>query len=388
MPSRRTKGEGGISQRHDHPTCPPRIDGERADHRCRGRWQATLDVIIDGRRKRKTIYARTKGEVQVKLAKANRDKEAGALVLKTMTVEAWMTQWLDRKARPPKPLKPQTMRGYRSKVARYIVPMIGRRKLTDLRAEHIEAMYHQMRADGLAESTVRQTHAILQGALKDATRADKLSYNPMLKVNPPGTEKASREQFTTDQARTVLRVAGDDARWWLALFYGMRQGEVLGLDWQNVDLDRGVLLIEQTLQIGEDGRLFLGAPKSASSTRPVPLVGQIETRLRLLWEAEGQPVSGLVFGVDGKPMQPKRDWQAWRALIAAASTDEAPLPVIALHAARNSAASLMEASGIPDRLVMQIMGQSQVQTTHRYQSADIERMRDALESVGRLLELD
>lgn len=397
MTERRTKGDGGITQRHDAPSCPPRDPdtGERPEHRCRGRWQATLDVIIDGRRKRKTLYAPTKQEATRKLKKALRDRDQGALVMRTMTVEAWMTRWLERKSKPPKPLKPQTMRSYRSKSARYIVPMIGRRQLTDLRAEHIETMYDQMRADGLAEATIRQTHAILAGALKDAVRADKLSYNPIDKTIPPGTEKAVREQFTVDQARRVLRAAGDDARWWLALFYGMRQGEVLGLDWRDIDLDAEVLVIAQTLQTDEDGHLFLGTPKTEASKRILPLLPQISNRLRLLWESEGEPTAGLVFHRDHKPIQPKRDWQAWRDLIARAShnpCDSAsitePLPVIALHAARNTAASVMEASGISDREVMQILGQSQVQTTHRYQRSDVDRTRASLERAGQVLELD
>lgn len=383
----RTQGNGGLTQRHDHPTCPPRVDGERPAHRCRGRWQATLDVFVDGRRKRKTLYAPTKAEAKVKLARALRDRDAGALVMRTMTVEVWMATWLDRKARPPKPLKPQTMRSYRSKVGLYIVPMLGRRKLTDLRAAHIEAMYDQMRAEGKAEATVRQTHAILLGAMKDAVRADRLSYNPMDKVDPPGTEKAVRAQLTVEQARQVLATT-NDARWWLALHCGMRQGEVLGLDWADVDFDRHVIHIRQTLQTDESDRLFLGTPKTDASQRPVPMVPLVEARMRLAWETAGRPSAGLVFHVNGKPRQPKRDWIAWRALVAAASTDESPLPEVALHSARNSAASLMEAANIPDRLVMQILGQSQVQTTHRYQNADVERMRVALEGAGRLLELD
>ena len=385
----RTKGDGGLTQRHDHPSCPPPVDGKRPEHRCRGRWQATLDVMVDGRRKRKTLYARTKAEANVKLARALRERDTGALVLRTMTVEAWLTMWLEKKARPPKPLKPQTMRGYRSQVRNYLIPNLGRHRLTDLRATHIEAMYDRMRDEGRAEATIRQAHAILSGALKDAMRADHLSYNPIDKTTPPGTEKAEREQFTVDQARRVLKVAGEDARWWLALFYGMRQGEVLGLDWSDIDLDAGELSIVQTVQTAEDGTLFLGSPKSAKSKRILPLLPQIEVRLRLTWEASGRPTSGLVFpGRDGKPRQPKRDWLAWRDLIAAASTEADPLPVIALHAARNSAASVMEAAGIPDRLVMQILGQSQVTTTHGYQRADLDRMRAALASVGDVLELD
>ena len=383
----RQRATGGITQRHDHATCPPAADGARPDHRCRGRWQATLDVMVDGRRKRKTLYARTKAEAQVKLAKALRERDAGALVLKTMSVEAWLTTWLDKKAKPPKPLKPQTMRSYRSKARCYLIPQLGRHRLTDLRAAHIEAMYDQMRGEGLAESTLRQTHAILSGALKDAVRADHLSYNPIDKTIPPGTEKAQREQFTVDQARRVLATAGEDARWWLALFYGMRQGEVLGLDWQWIDFGARELAIMQTLQTDEDGTLFLGEPKSKRSKRILPMLPQVEVRLRLAWEAAGCPTTGLVFpGATGNPRQPKRDWQDWRDLVDRSTVVPfAPLPLIALHAARNSAASVMEAAGIPDRLVMQILGQSQVTTTHGYQHADVERMRQALETAASLL---
>jgi integrase len=383
---RRTKGDGGITQRHDHPTCPPPIDGERPDHRCRGRWQATLDVMVDGRRRRKTLYARTKAEAQTKLNKALRERDAGALVLKSMTVEAWLGRWLDRKAKPPNALKPQTMRSYRSKVDRYLIPHLGRHQLTALRAAHIEAMYDHMRSDGLAEATLRQTHAILSGALSDAIRADHLSYNPIDKTRPPGTEKKKRPQFTIDQANQVLDAAGDNPRWWLALFYGMRQGEVLGLDWSTIDFNERVMWVRETLQTDEDGHLFLGTPKTAGSVRPVPMVGQVEVRLRLLWENEGRPSAGLVFHTNGKPVQPKRDWQDWRDLIDQATAPPmAPLPYVALHAARQSAASLMEAAGIPDRLVMQILGQTQVQTTHGYQHADLDRMRQALEAAAALL---
>jgi integrase len=80
-------------------------------------------------------------------------------------------------------------------------------------------------------------------------------------------------------------------------------------------------------------------------------------------------------------MDANADWLAWRAFI-----DAAGLPRIALHAARNTAASLMEAWGIPDRVVAQILGQSQVRTTHRYQAAELERIRDYLMVAARELE--
>lgn len=387
MTKRRTKGSGGLTQRHDHPTCPPKNpDGSRPDHRCRGRWQGTLDVPVNGRPRRKTIYGRTMAETRKKLDAAIRERDAGMLVMTTSTVEQWMARWLKRRATR---LKPQTMRGYESKVNHYIIPHLGRHRLTSLRVEHIENMYDAMRAAGLAEATIRQTHAILKKALADAVRASKISVNPVENVEAPGTHTERRDQFTPDQAKQVLKAANDDPRWWLALFYGMRQGEVLGLDWRHVDFDTHTLHIEETLQTGRDGRLFLGTPKTELSQRVLPLVPRMEARLRAQWEGEGRPATGLVFHHNGRPIQPKRDWRAWRDLIDDATVPPfKPLPYIALHAARNSAASLLEAAGVPDRLIMQILGHSQVQITHGYQTAELSRMTAAFLEAGKMLELE
>jgi integrase len=388
--SRRTKGEGGLYQRHDHPTCPS-LDGngERPDHHCRGRWVGTVEVIVDGRRRRKSVYGATKAKAREKLNAELRNKESGSLILKTVTVESFMTDWLERRRKPPKPLKPQTWRGYKSKVNTYIVPALGRHKLTALKPEHIEHMYDAMRAQGLAEATLRQTHAILKKALSDAIRRDKLARSPMDRVDPPGTETNDREQFTPAQAASVLVAAGDNPRWWLALFYGWRQGECLGLGWEDVDLARGTIAVDETLQTDYDGGLIFGDPKSKASKHRLPMVPLLSARMRLHWENEGRPTTGLVFHRGGKPIDPKADWKAWRALIDRAAVPPlAPLPYIALHAARNTAASMMEAAGVPDRLVMQILGQSQVRTTHRYQTADEERIRAALAEVGVVNELE
>lgn len=388
MPKRRTKGDGGLIQRHDHSTCPALVDGVRPKHACQGRWVGTLDADDPGtgKKRRKYIYGRTQKEAARKLKQAVAERDSGTLVLTTTTVASWMGEWLTRQERT---LKPQTMRSYREKSRNYIEPTLGRHRLTALRSRHIEAMYATMRDAGRAEATVRQVHAILRAALKDAVRKDQLAVSPMEKVDPPGTQKNKREQFNANQARIVLRTAGDDARWWLALFYGMRQGEVLGLGWQWIDFTRHAMKIEQTLQTGTDGRLFLGPPKTTRSQRWLPLIPQIEVRLRLLWEREGRPEAGLVFHQESDPIQPKKDWQAWRELIDRATVPPfAPLPYIALHAARNSAASLLEAAGVPDRLVMQILGQTQVQTTHGYQTADLERMGQAFEAVGSMLAIE
>lgn len=359
-----------------------------------------METTEAGRRKRKYVYGRTRKEAQQKLEKAKREKSDGTLVVTTTTVQKWLAEWLARKAEPPKPLKPQTLRSYESKVRSYLVPHLGRHRLTALSPQHIDAMYAAMRTDGLAESTLRQTHAILKKALSDAVKKGLLAVSPMERADAPGTEKARREALTTAQARMVL-ASTRDPRWWLALHYGMRQGECLGLRWCDVDLEAGVLRVQQTQQVDTSGRIIFGAPKSARSARLLPLRESVVEMLAGHAAASGvrEPDArcdgitgicehGLVFSRDGRPVQPKADWSAWRQLLAdAVMPPWAPLPEVALHSARNSAASMMEAAGIADRVVMQFLGQSQVQTTHGYQNADFDRLRDAVDGTGRLLEL-
>ena len=392
MAKRRTKGDGGLIQRHDHATCPPlvvvgydedeRPIKERDPHNCRGRWVGTLDAELpNGRKTRKYVYGRTQAEAKKKLDAARRDKADGLLVAKSPTVEKWMADYLEKRKKPPKPLKPNTWNGYESKTRTYIVPALGKRRLDQLKPRHIEALYDDMRGTGLQESTVRQTHSILAKALKEAVRKGLLSRSPMDRVDPPGTETNEREQFTIDQAARALKAAGDSARWWLALFYGMRQGEVLGMQWEYVYWGTQSFSIEKTRQNDYGfGTPILGTPKSKASRRELPMLPQIEVRLRLLWEEMGRPTSGYVFpNARGNLMDQKRDWANWRAFLDSATVvPHAPLPYIALHAARNTAASLMEASGIPDRVVMQILGQSTLKVTHRYQRAELERLREYL----------
>lgn len=404
MPKRRTKGDGGLTQRHGA-DCPPAINGQRADHNCTGRWQGTIDVIEAGVRKRKYVYGRTQKEARLKLDQAKREKSDGTLVVASETVGKWLDTWLERQkpdpARPGKGLKPQSYTSYESRVRLYLKPHLGRHRLTALHPDHIDALYDAMREQGLSESSVRGAHLVLHKALKDATKRGTLATNPADRVEAPKKSTGTRTPLTVPEVQAVLQAAGDNPRWWLALFYGMRAGEVKGLRWCDVDWNRRTIRVQQTV-IVDNNKLTYGTPKTVKSARIIPMLPKIEARMRLHWIHEGSPAvgvpcggitgaceHGLVFhNGQGGPIIAKTDWRHWqRLLINATIPPLAPIEARPLHAARNSAASVMEAAGIPDRLVMQIMGHSQVGTTHGYQSADVERMREALVGVDQVLEL-
>lgn len=416
MSSRRGSGEGSIYQRHDHPDCPPlvevtRDDGkivkERPPHRCRGRWVTSIDLgWSNGARRRKTLYGKTKAEVQDKLKKA---MASGAGHRANYTVETWVWYWYKEIAYDT--LKKSTRRSHRSKIKTYIVPLLGRHRLDALEPRHVRDMYKRMRmtcprpdkdgkcrhnpSHGLAEATLRQTHAVLRRALTIAVReVDGINRNVAELVNPPSTQVKKRTPLTVAQAKAVLSAAADDpqvARWYAALYMGMRQGECLGLRWEWVNLDDAVLFVEHTLEVDDvDGTLDDGTPKSETSRRPIPIPTMVLSRLKVQWAqyVERERTAGrepdrhaLVWGQEsGDPWHPKSDWNRWTALL-----QKAEVPHTALHAARDTTAKLLEQAGVPDRLAAEILGHADVKVTHGYQlGAELEEKRKALERLSDL----
>lgn len=398
---RRQHGDGSIYQRHDHQSCPEPVGGERPEHRCRGRWAATVDLgWAGGKRHRKTLYGKTRKEVVQKLARAKQDHLLGSLVTGTVTVEQWITYWLDNIALAR--CKPTTMASYRSKVKVQIIPGLGRHRLDKLEPQHLRALYKRMRepcpdghgtrqcphkpSHGHQEATVRQTHAILRRALTDALREGKVARNVATLLDAPGTQVNHRVPLTVDQARTVLATAdaaGDRlaSRWYAALYLGLRQAEALGLTWDNVDLDNGLLHVLHTTH---------GDPKSRASRRVIPVPPFILATLRARWvdylterQSPDYRDHGLVWSQrSGKPIGAKADWQAWADLLAAAD-----VPHVALHAARNTAGSLLDAAGVSPRLITEILGHAQVQLAQNvYIRGDLEGRRAAMLALEALVQ--
>jgi len=384
--SRRGRGEGAVFQRHDHKNCPPLIDGEREDHRCRGRWVATIDYgWKGGRRDRRPIYGATKTEVQGKLKQALREAPRDR-PSDMPTVGEWLDEWLaDYK---PK-LRPQTRVSHSSKIEQYMKPLVGATRLdrlTTLQVEQIEARMtmdcpepsplgkcpHKPHHD-LSVSTARQAFVILADALGDAVKAEKISRNPADNADPPATYQKQRAHLTTPLADLVLQVAerkGEAARWLCALEQGLRQGEALGLVWGLVDLDAGSVSVARTIE--QTGAV--GQPKSEASRRTIPLTTRTWAALRARHadlEAGGTPPAPTdrVFTTS-----PDADRTAWARLLV-----ESGVPHVALHSARQSAARRLDEDEVPVRAAAQFLGHSNVDQTYKYQrGAGLEELRRAI----------
>lgn len=342
-----------------------------------GMWVGMLDLgWRDGKRRRKAVYGKTQRAAIAALnqAKAELAKQ-GDLVTATPTVEAWLNQWLDEVA--PQRVRETTLAGYRSKVDHWIIPAIGNVKLDKVTPEHLERLYATMRAAGKSDATILQTHRILSRALKVAHRYGKASRNPATLVDAPKTPKNRGEGIPPDNVAAIMEAAAGDpleSRWLAAVVLGMRQGEALGLGWEDVDLDDGTITVRRGLARVTGKGLMMQDPKSRESARTFPVPDFVLDSLRQHREDSPDHPMGLVWcQSNGQPIDPKRDWTAWKALLRKAEVAD-----VRLHDARHSAATTLVMLGVPLPVAMAILGHSNITMTARYSHADIEAMRQAM----------
>ncbi|HET6916647.1 MAG TPA: tyrosine-type recombinase/integrase [Acidimicrobiales bacterium] len=403
---KRTDGEGSIYQRHS-PGCT------RRDGKCDCKWVGALVLEYrNGKPVRKRVTAATKSGAATKLRDVRAKHEAQTLpVGKTPTVEQWMNHWLNNIA--ARKVGELTLNNsYRQKTRDYIIPLLGQHRLDRLTPDHIEAAWDTLADVGnplkddptpLAANTVHQTHAILRRALKVAVQRKKLRTNPAGtdSMDAPAADEGEIASMTLDEVRKVLTASEgrrNAARWSVALALGLRQGEALGLPWWDptqpeqggLDLDDGVIRVRRALKRVKGKGLVYGPVKSKASKRDLQVPEQLLALLRAHRKAQNSERleagtawedHGLVFcQQNGRPIDPSRDYQAWKRLLKAAGVKH-----YRLHAARHSAATLLMLQDVQPRVVQGILGHSQISVTMRYQHAVDELKKDAAARMGAAL---
>ncbi len=369
----------------------------------RGKWIGALIVDRrDGRPVRRKVSAATRSAAATKLRDLAQQVAADELPAdgKAMTVEQWMNYWYKRVL--PRHAKPYTLAGYSAKVNHYIIPLLGHHRLDRLTPEHIEDAWDRLRDEGnptkaeptpLSANTIHQTHRILSAALSEAVRRKKLRANPAGRDAMKAPARVEREldvmsEVEVDRILDACRGQWNAARWNVALALGLRQGEALGLRWEDVDLDAGIIRIRQTLMRVTGRGIVFGTPKSSKSRRDIPLPPSLLDNLKAHRKAQNErrlaagsfwTDSGLVFTLeDGRPIDPSVDAGRWRKLL-----QQAGVRHYRLHDARHSAGTLMVAEGVDIRVAMAILGHSQISVTMRYQHAADKMLVDAVQKLDR-----
>ncbi len=364
--SRRVKGNG---------------DGSVFERKDRPGW-VYASVAFEG--KRKTSRHKTKAAANAWIRQELEKRDSGQLVMgKSPTLAAFLNRWLAESVKPR--VRPMTHRGYEQLVRLHLIPQLGRVTLDKLTPDLIEAFQNHELAAGLAPNTVRYSRAVLRSACRQAVRWGYLTRNPVELTDPPKVERFELQPLGQLEARALLTaVAGDrlEALYTVALTMGLRQGEALGLRWQDIDFDAGQLRVRHQLQRVER-RLTLVPTKTDRSRRTLALPAATVVSLRAHRQRQARELGALpgptsfVFTTGkGTPLEARNVVRYFKAMLRKAS-----LPAtVRFHDLRHSAATLMLAQGIHPRVVMEVLGHSQISLTmNTYSHVLPETMKDAAE---------
>jgi integrase len=348
MTRRRGHGEGSIYRRSSD-----------------GRWVGVVDLgWVDGKRHRKNIYGRTRGDVATKLRAVQHDMDRGLRVAnETRTTAEYLNWWCETIL--PGSVKDSTADSYRWVVAHYVIPHVGREALAKLQPQDVVGMLRALERDGLSPRTRRYTRAVLRRALAQAERWGMIARNPAALVDTPRLNGTKLDDaLTVEEAHALLEAARGDrleALVTVALAVGLRKGEALALRWRDVDLDGGTLTVTGTLKRRVGLGLVVDSPKTDNGRRTVPLPQVCIDALRehRRRQAADRLAAGAPWHDDdfvfttpiGTPLDPRNTTRLYHEI-----TERAGLGHGRFHALRHSAATIMLSLGVPLEVISKTLG--------------------------------
>jgi integrase len=363
---RRGNGEGTITRRKD------------------GRWEGRYYVPTIYGTKRKVIYGKTRAEVSDKLTKALSDRTDGIVYDdENMSVGEYLDVWL--KGSVYGSVRRSTYNRDTNLVSNHIKPILGGVKLKKLNSAHVQSYYRDRLDAGLSGSTVHKMHDILRRGLAQAVTWHLVARNVADVVKPPRPAPREMIALSADETRRLLEAARGDrleALYTLAVHTGMRQGEMLALRWQDVDVENAVVSVRRTLT-RRGGKIAFGEPKTKKSRRSIRLTAQAVEALRSHLERQLREIEilgdrykdqGLVFTTDtGAPINPSNLRQRSYAPL----LKRAGLPHMRFHDLRHTCATLLLSRGVHPKFVQELLGHATIAITLDTYSHVMPSMGDA-----------
>lgn len=341
------------------------------------RWQAQVYIGLgaDGRRKYRSKTFDRQHDAQSWLRKQLDIIEGGGQVdTSKLTVAQYARIWLDRYA--ANAVAARTLDEYRKILEGHVFPRLGHIKLAKLRADQIQGYYEELlksgrkRVDrkdgtkaprGLSLRTVHHHHACLHKALRDAVRAGYLPASPMDGVIPPKPPRREARCFTPAELQKILAVARRTTYYLpiaIAAYTGMRRGEILGLQWGDVDMERGVIHVQRSLERTKGQGLRLKDTKTDKSRRAIPVPPQLVAALEAEYYVGLPDDAPVIVGEEGRAVTPDAFTYMFRYV-----REQAGIAHGSLKALRHTHATILLRQNIQPKVVQERLGHSTITTT-------------------------
>ncbi len=331
----------------------------------RKEWVA--QVSLNGRRL--TKYAKTQRECR-DWVKDTLTKIGNGLTFSgtQVTLEKYVSTWLDGKALSQ---RPQTVVQYRQLCSQHLLPTLGKMRLQEIQPAHLKRLYLMKLEAGLGARSVQLIHTVIHCVLKQAVKEGILGRNPVDAVQRPKVEQKEFHILNEAQAQRLV-IASQNTRYgmlfYLALMTGMREGELLGLKWSDLDWAKGVLNVQRQLRKSGGHGYVMMPPKTKAGRRQIKLgQGTLDRlaghrkQLELQREAMGArwTETDLIFpNMVGKPMTSKNMINEFKRIL-----KENGLPDIRFHDLRHTSITFLLDSGTPVNTVQRRAGHSKASIT-------------------------
>ena len=323
--------------------------------------------------------------------------KSGTVADSSMKLSTLAELWMEQHCK--KQLAPKSI-AENEKLLKRVVAALGHIRMDKIKPVHIQQFYDNLAENGvnektggqLSNSTIMHYHRLLSSMFNRAVLWGIIPASP-LKVQPPKIEQKEAAHLDEDQAAALLEALEEEPIQYktmvhLLLFTGLRKGELMGLEWQDIDFDRGLMQIVRASQYIPKAGIITKEPKNKKSQRTIKVSPSLLETLRAyrVWQAEQRLLIGdhwkdcgrLFTTWEGKPMHPDTLPRWFDKFL-----KRHGLPDINIHGLRHTCASLMIAANVDLRTVSKRLGHAQVSTTgniyaHQIQSAD-EAAADAIE---------
>lgn len=310
----------------------------------------------------------------------------------SISFDEWFREWVDIYKKNS--VKIGTIDVYNKHYSIYLEKTFGRKKLADIHAEDIQELLNRMADEGYSDNTIKLTYCILSGAFKQAYKNELIPKDPFDRITRPrGTKAKERVAFTKEQQDLYMHYAQGSYLcnlFQLAICTGMRNGELSGLLWSDVDFKNRVIHIRHTLIVKDSGRYIIDTPKTRTSVRDIPMIGKAYDILREQEKNYRKLNDGIariknddfVFSIMNEPIRRKRISHEIEAMLERMHKDGVDFPHFTLHATRHTFATRCIEEGMQPQVLKTILGHATLSMTmDLYSHVLPDYKRDAMEKV-------